>query len=165
MSIAVYPGTFDPVHFGHIDVAERAHALFGRLVVGVYERPQKSVLFSAEERVALMRQALAHLPNVEVASYSGLTVDFVRCRDARIIVRGLRVITDFEIEYQMALMNSRLAPEVEMVCLMTTLEHAFISSSIVKDVAMAGGSVAQLVPAHVEEALRRRLATSTPRKE
>ena len=158
MTIAVYPGTFDPVHFGHIDIAERAHSIFGRLVVAVYERPQKSVLFPIEERVALMRQALAHLPSVEVVAYRGLTVDFVRQQGARVIVRGLRVITDFEIEYQMALMTSRLAPEVEMVCLMTSLEYAFISSSIVKDVAMAGGSVAQLVPAHVEEALRRRLA-------
>lgn len=158
MTIAVYPGTFDPTHFGHIDIAERAHAIFGRLVVAVYERPQKNVLFSVQERVALMQEALAHLANVEVASYRGLTVDFVRQRGAQVIVRGLRVITDFEIEYQMALMNSRLAPEIEMLCLMTSLEYAFISSSIVKDVAKAGGSVAQLVPAHVEEALRRRLA-------
>lgn len=165
MSAAVYPGTFDPVHFGHVDIAERAHAVFGRLVVGVYERPQKSVLFPVKERVALMRQALAHLPDVKVVGYTGLTVDFVRQQGARVIIRGLRVITDFEIEYQMALMNSRLAPEIEMVCLMTSLEHAFISSSIVKDVAMAGGSVAQLVPAHVEEALRRRLASSACGKE
>lgn len=157
MTIAVYPGTFDPVHFGHIDIAERAHAVFGRVVVAVYERPQKNVLFPVEERVALMRQALAHLPNVEVASYRGLTVDFVRQLGARVMVRGLRVYADFEIEYQMALMNRRLAPEIEVLCLMTSLEYAFISSSIVKDVAMSGGSVAQLVPAHVEEALRRRL--------
>lgn len=165
MTIAVYPGTFDPTHFGHIDIAERAHAIFGRLVVAVYERPQKNVLFPVQERVSLMQEALAHLANVEVASYRGLTVDFVRQRGAQVIVRGLRVITDFEIEYQMALMNSRLAPEIEMLCLMTSLEYAFISSSIVKDVAKAGGSVAQLVPAHVEEALRRRLALPPCEKE
>jgi pantetheine-phosphate adenylyltransferase len=165
LTAAVYPGSFDPVHFGHIDIAERAHAIFGRLVVAVYEHPQKSVLFPVGERVLMMRQALAHLPNVEVASYRGLTVDFVRQQGARVIVRGLRVITDFEIEYQMALMTSRLAPEVEMVCLMTSLEYAFISSSIVKDVAMAGGSVAQLVPVHVEEALRRQLMAPASAKE
>ena len=165
MTIAVYPGTFDPTQFGHIDIAERAHAIFGRLVVAVYERPQKNVLFPVQERVSLMQEALAHLANVEVASYRGLTVDFVRQRGAQVIVRGLRVITDFEIEYQMALMNSRLAPEIEMLCLMTSLEYAFISSSIVKDVAKAGGSVAQLVPAHVEEALRRRLALPPCEKE
>ncbi len=165
MTIAVYPGTFDPAHFGHIDIAERAHAVFGRLVVAVFESPQKNVIFSAEERVTLMRQALAHLPNVEVASYRGLTVDFVRQQGARVIVRGLRVVTDFEMEYQMALMNSRLAPEIEVLCLMTSLEYAFISSSLVKEVAKAGGSVAQLVPAHVEEAMRRRLASPPCRKE
>lgn len=165
MIAAVYPGAFDPVHFGHVDIAERAHAMFGRLVVGVYERPQKNVLFPAEERVALMRRALAHLPSVEVASYRGLTVDFARQQGAQVIVRGLRVYTDFEIEYQMALMNRKLAPEVEMLCLMTSLEYAYISSSIVKDVAMAGGSVAQFVPPHVEEALRRRLASSACGKE
>lgn len=163
--IAVYPGSFDPVHFGHIDIAERAHAIFGRLVVAVYERPQKSVLFPVEERVAMMRQALAHLPNVEVARYCGLTVDFTRQRGARVIVRGLRVVTDFESEYQMALMNSRLAPEIEMLCLMTSLEYAFISSSVVKNVALAGGAVTQLVPPHVEEALRIRLAVPAAEKE
>jgi pantetheine-phosphate adenylyltransferase len=158
VTIAVYPGTFDPVHFGHIDIAERAHALFGSVVVAVYDSPPKNVLFSVEERVALMRHALEHLPNVEVARYSGLTVDFVRQVGAQVMVRGLRAITDFEYEYQMALMNSRLAPEIETLCLMTSLEYTFISSSIVKDVASSGGSVARLVPAHVEEALRRRLA-------
>jgi len=165
LTVAVYPGTFDPVHFGHIDIAERAHTLFGCVVIGVYERPQKNVLFSAEQRVELMRASLAHLPNVTVLSYQGLTVDFVRQQGASVIVRGLRVITDFEIEYQMALMTSRLAPEVEMVCLMTSLEYAFISSSIVKDVALAGGSVAQFVPPHVVEALRQRVAAPSAKKE
>lgn len=165
LTVAVYPGTFDPVHLGHINIAERAHALFGCVVVGVYERPQKNVLFPVEERVEMMRASLAHLPNVTVQGYRGLTVDFVRQQGASVIVRGLRVITDFEIEYQMALMSSRLAPEVEMVCLMTSLEYAFISSSIVKDVAMAGGAVGQFVPPHVSEALQRKLAALSMKKE
>ena len=158
MPSAVYPGTFDPVHLGHVDVATRAAALFDHLYVAVYDRPMKSLLFPAAKRVEMMRKALTHLPNVSVMGYGGLTVDFVRSVGAGVIVRGLRVIMDFELEYQMALTNRRLAPDIDTVCLMTSLEYAFLSSTIVRDVAMAGGSVEDLVPPHVVEELRLALA-------
>ena len=163
MTIAVYPGTFDPVHYGHIDIVVRALEIFDKLIVGIYDHPNKRVLFSTEERVAMMREALQDLPRVEVASYGGLTVDFLAKQDARVIVRGLRVISDFELEYQMALTTRRLAPKVDMVCLMTSLEYAFISSTVVKEIAAAGGAVDQFVPAHVQAALKARLASEQPR--
>jgi len=159
LSIAVYPGTFDPVHNGHIDIARRAACIFDKVIVGVYDRPQKNLMFSVNDRVAMAIEALADCPNITVRRYHGLTVDFCRQVGASVIVRGLRVISDFELEYQMALMTRKLDEGVDMVCLMTSLDSAFISSSIVKDVALAGGPVSQFVPAHVEEALRVCLAS------
>ncbi len=150
---ALYPGTFDPIHFGHVDIATRASNIFDNLVVAVYDRPAKSLMFTVEERVALAREALEELPNVRVAPYGGLTVEFAREVGAQAIVRGLRAISDFELEYQMALTNRQLAPEVEFVCLMTRQAHAFISSSIVKEVALLSGEVEGMVPAHVARAL------------
>ena len=150
---ALYPGTFDPVHFGHIDIATRAANIFKNLVVAVYDRPAKNLLFSVEERVALARRALEGLPNVRVAPYGGLTVDFARQVGAQAVVRGLRAISDFELEYQMALTNRELARHVEFVCLMTRQTHAFISSSIVKEVALLSGDVQGMVPPHVAQAL------------
>jgi pantetheine-phosphate adenylyltransferase len=141
------------VHNGHVDIANRAARLFDRLVVAIYDTPSKRLLFSTTERVDMMRQALQSLPNVQVASYHGLTVDFARQVGATVIVRGLRVISDFELEYQMSLTNHKLAPEIDMVCLMTSLEYAFVSSTIVKEVAALGGCVEQFVPAHVARAL------------
>ncbi|MFP3895889.1 MAG: pantetheine-phosphate adenylyltransferase [Anaerolineales bacterium] len=158
MTIAVYPGTFDPVHYGHIDIAKRAALLFEKLVIGIYKRPNnKDVLFSASERLHMMREAVEGVASVEVTSYSGLTVNFVRRQGAAVVVRGLRVYSDFEYEYQMALMTRKLAPEVDMVCLMTDLEYAYLSSSLIKDVAASGGSVCQFVPSGVEKALQARL--------
>ncbi len=151
---ALYPGTFDPVHFGHIDIATRAANIFENLVVAVYDRPAKNLLFSVEERVALARKALEGLPHVRVAPYGGLTVDFAREVGAQAVVRGLRAISDFELEYQMALTNRELAPNVEFVCLMTRQTHAFISSSIVKEVALLSGDVQGMVPPHVAQALK-----------
>jgi len=151
--IAIYPGTFDPIHLGHVDIATRAANIFDELVVAVYDRPAKSLLFTVEERVELARQALAGLPNVHVARYGGLTVEFARQVGAQAIVRGLRVISDFELEYQMALTNRQLAPEIEFVCLMTRQAHAFLSSSIVKEIALLGGNVGEMVPSHVVAAL------------
>lgn len=158
MTIAVYPGTFDPVHYGHVDIAERAALIFEKVVIGIYERPNnKEVLFSASDRLRMMREAVEGVENVETVSYSGLTVDFVKRQGATVIVRGLRVYSDFEYEYQMALMTRKLAPDVDMVCLMTDLEYAYLSSSLIKDVAASGGSVCQFVPENVEKALRTRL--------
>lgn len=154
--IALYPGTFDPIHLGHVDIATRAAQLFERLIVGVYDRPNKKLLFTTEERVALAQQALAHLPNVEVRSYQGLTVVFAQTMGARVLIRGLRVISDFELEYQLALTNQQLAPGLESVCLMTRQEHAFLSSSIVKEVFLLGQSVEGMVPAHVRVALEKK---------
>ena len=158
MTIAIYPGTFDPVHLGHVDIAQRACKLFDKLIVGIYDRPQKRLMFSVEERVAMMREAMAETNNVAVEAYGGLTVDFCRHRGAWVIVRGLRAISDFEMEYQMALTTHQLAPGVEMVCLMTSQEYAFLSSSIVKDIALAGGAVSGFVPSGVADALRSRVA-------
>ena len=157
MTVALYPGAFDPFHYGHIDIATRAAAMFDRLVVGVYNRPPKNLLFSTEERVALARRALAHLPNVIVTDYSGLTVAFARRQVASVMVRGLRVTWDFELEYQMALTNRSLASEVETILLVTSLQYAFVSSSIVKEVALAGGCVDKMVPHFVRMALEEKL--------
>jgi pantetheine-phosphate adenylyltransferase len=151
--VALFPGTFDPVHLGHIDIATRAATIFDELIVAVYDRPAKSLLFSVEERVELARQALAKLSNLRVVPYGGLTVEFARQIGAQVIVRGLRVISDFELEYQMALTNRQLAPEIEFVCLMTHQAHAFLSSSIVKEVALLGGDVSGMVPPHVASAV------------
>ena len=156
MITAVYPGTFDPIHNGHIDIALRAANIFDRLIVGIYDRPSKNVLLSVEERVGFARTALGKYPNIMVESYSDLTVEFVQRMGAQVIVRGLRVISDFELEYQMAFTNHKLAPNIEMVCLMTSLDYAFISSTIVKEIARAGGSVADFVPDEVARALAQR---------
>ncbi|MFP4393855.1 MAG: pantetheine-phosphate adenylyltransferase [Anaerolineales bacterium] len=155
-ALALYPGSFDPIHHGHVDIARRAAALFDCLIVGVYVRPEKDVLFPAEERVALAHRALQDIPNVQVCSYDGLTVDFAYAHGVQVLVRGLRVISDFEMEYQMALTNQKLCPEVDTVCLMTNLEHAFLSSSVVKEICMAGGDISDFVPPPVAQALQQK---------
>jgi len=157
MRTAVYPGTFDPVTNGHVDIATRAAALFDHLIVAVYARPLKGLLFSTSERLEMMRKALRDLPNVSVESYDCLTVDFLRQKGASFIVRGLRVISDFELEFQMALTNRNLAPEIDTVCLMTSQENLFLSASIVKEIAMLGGCIDGMVPPHVASALKRKL--------
>ncbi|MGD1992648.1 MAG: pantetheine-phosphate adenylyltransferase [Anaerolineae bacterium] len=156
MCRAIYPGTFDPIHLGHVDIAARSAAIFDDLIVGVYDRPAKNLLFTAKERVTLAEEALAGLSNVSVTLYSGLTVDFAHSVGAQVIVRGLRVVSDFEWEYQMALTNQELAPGIEFVCLMTRQEHAFLSSSIVKEVALLGGNVRRMAPANVIAALEKK---------
>ena len=157
MAIAIYPGSFDPVTMGHVDIAERAAALFEQLVVAVYDEPQKHLLFTAVERASLMKNALAHVPNIRVERYNGLTVEFAKKKKAVAIVRGLRMSSDFEREFEVALMNKKLAPEVELVCFMTRLEFQFVSSSLLKEAAKLGGYIDDLVPKDVAAALREKL--------
>ena len=151
--IAIYPGTFDPVHLGHVDIATRAANIFDELIVAVYDQPTKNLMFTIEERVALASQALSNLEGVRVAPYGGLTVEYAHQVGALAIVRGLRVISDFELEYQMALTNRQLEPGIEFLCLMTRQSHAFLSSSIVKEIALLRGNVGGMVPPQVAGAL------------
>ncbi len=153
---AVFPATFDPITNGHVAIAERAAALFDELVVGVYAHNDgriKSTLFGTQERVNLVRQVVAHLPNVTVRPFTMLSVAFAQSEGAQVIVRGLRVADDFEFERQMAMMNRHLAPEVETLLLISEPQHAFVSASIVREVALMGGDVSQLVPPPVAVAL------------
>lgn len=153
MVIALYPGSFDPVTVGHLDITARAAKLFEEVVVGVYDTPSKSLLFDTDERVALFEEAIAHLPNVRVVKYSGLTVRFARDIGAGVVVRGLRSGYDFEYEFEMAFMNSKLEPEVDLVCFMTSQDYVFVSASLLKEVARLGGNIREMVPPNVAEAL------------
>ncbi len=154
MTIAIYPGSFDPITNGHLDIATRAAKLFEKVVIGVYDKPNKRLIFTTEERVDLARQAVAHLPNVAVEPFSGLTVNFGRRVGAQAIVRGLRMSADFEREFDMAMMNKKLSPGIDVVCLMADLKYQFLSSSLLKEVASLGGDINDLVPKHVVEVLR-----------
>ena len=156
MTNAIYPGSFDPVTNGHLDIANRAAALFDKLIIGVYDRPLKSLMFSTAERVNLVKKAVAHLPNVRVTAYDELTVDFACKMKAKVIVRGLRMSSDFEREFEMALMNKQLNREIELVCLMTSLEYQFLSSSLLKEACELGGDISSLVPRHVAIALKKK---------
>ncbi len=156
---ALFPGTFDPIHYGHIDIANRASRLFDEIVVAVYDKPLKSLFFSPEERIALVEEALRENPKIKVTGYSGLTVEFARTIGAQVIVRGLRVFSDFEFEFRMALANHRLLPEVEYMALITAEEHTFLSSTTVREIASLGGDVSSMVPPHVEQALVRKLSS------
>jgi len=157
LTIAIYPGSFDPITNGHLDIATRAAKLFEKVIIGVYDVPDKNILFTTEERIELVRQAIANLPNVEVEAYTGLTVDFAKKVKAQAMVRGLRVSADFEREFDMAMLNKKLYPELELVCLMPTLEYQFLSSSLLKEAASLGGNIDNLVPKPVAEALRRKV--------
>ncbi len=154
MTIAIYPGSFDPITNGHLDIIKRASFLFDKFIIGVYDRPEKALLFSAQERVEMTKQAIVGLTNVEVEAYSGLTVDFARRVGAQVMVRGLRMSSDFEREFEMAMMNKKLAPNLELVCLMASLQYQFLSSSLLKEVAKLGGCLDGMVPEHVAVALR-----------
>ena len=158
MSRAVYAGTFDPVTFGHTDVAARAAQVFDHLTLAVAEDPRKKLLFSTAERLELAKAAVAGLKNVDVVPFSGLLVDWARARGIHTLIRGLRAFSDFEYEFQMALTNRKLAPDIETMFLMPSEDYSYVSSSMVREIATLGGDVDKFVPAPVAAALKRKLA-------
>jgi pantetheine-phosphate adenylyltransferase len=152
---ALYPGSFDPVTNGHVDIATRARGLFEKLTVAIYDAPlTKTILFSTEERVDLMKKAVEHLDNVNVISYSCLTIELAKKIDAKVLIRGLRMGSDFDYEFELSLMNRKLAPDLDTVCLMTSQEYEFVSSSLIKEAAKLGGALREFVPEHVAMALK-----------
>src|SRR5690242_5738504 len=157
MRTAIYPGSFDPLTNGHLDVVQRAAKLFDRVIVAVAENQEKSPLFTQAERVALVGRAISELPNVRVDSFSGLLVDYVAECKAQAIVRGLRAVSDFEFEFQLALMNRKLDENIETIFMMPKDTYTFLSSRIVKEIARLGGNVSAFVPAHVQTALLKKL--------
>ncbi len=156
MTTALYAGSFDPVTNGHVDIATRASRLFDKVYVGVFATPAKNLTFTTEERVALAADAVAHLGNVEVVTYSNLTVEFARSINATVLVRGLRMVGDFEWEIQVAMVNKKMAQEIESVCFMASQEYQFLSSRMIREVAALGGDVSCFVPRNVAEALKRK---------
>jgi pantetheine-phosphate adenylyltransferase len=161
MRTAIYPGSFDPLTNGHLDVIQRAAKLFDRIVVAVAQNDSKQPLFTQAERLALVRRAIGHLPHVEADSFDGLLIEYVKRRKAQAIVRGLRAVSDFEFEFQLALMNRKLNENIEAIFMMPKDTYTFLSSRIVKEIARLGGDVSAFVPRHVEAALKRKLK---PRK-
>lgn len=164
--LALYPGTFDPVHYGHLDLMYRAGKIFDKVLVAVFDhgRPSKTILFSVQERVEMIEEALDGNDSIKIVPYSGLTVDFAREVNAQVIIRGLRVFSDFEFEFRMALANQRLAPEIEVVNLITREEHTFLSSTIIREISSFGGDVSSMVPSNVAEALQRRFSDKSGRR-
>ena len=158
MKTAIYPGSFDPVTLGHYDIIERSSKIFDKLIVGVLNNSAKSPLFSFEERVNMLKDVTSHFPNVEVQSFAGLLIDFVRSNDANVIVRGLRAITDFEYELQLAQMNRVIAPEIDTLFLTTNLKYAYLSSSMAKEVAMYGGDISSFLSPEIAEKVREKYA-------
>jgi len=156
--LVVYPGTFDPVTFGHLDVIERAQKLFGRVLVAVTTKPGKKPLFSAKERVSLLAKCTGGMPNVEVDSFSGLLVDYVKRRKACVVIRGLRALSDFEEEFQQATTNRKLSPKFETIFVVTNPKYFYLNSSVVKEIASMKGNVSCFVPEPVERALRKKFA-------
>ncbi|WP_313583775.1 pantetheine-phosphate adenylyltransferase [Lacrimispora sp.] len=157
MRKAVYPGSFDPVTFGHLDIIERSARMSDHLIIGVLNNNSKTPLFSVEERVNMLKSLTKHLPNVEVESFGGLLVDFVRANQADAVIRGLRAVTDFEYELQIAQTNRVMAPEIDTVFLTTNLKYSYLSSSIVKEIAAYGGEINTFVPACVAERVMKKM--------
>jgi pantetheine-phosphate adenylyltransferase len=159
---AIFPGTFDPIHYGHIDIAIRASRLFDELVIAVYDLPLKSLVFLPEERLSLVAETFKDFPKISIAGYSGMTVEFCHQVNAQVIVRGLRVFSDFEFEFRMALANHRLSPDIESVAFITDEDHTFLSSTTVREIASLGGDVSSMVPPHVEAALKHKFKGEQP---
>jgi len=157
LTVAIYPGSFDPITNGHLDIVKRASSIFEKLIIGVYDIPEKSLLFSAAERVEMAEKAVVDFKNVQVTSYSGITVEYARQAKAQVLVRGLRASSDFEREFEMALMNKKLAPDIELVCFMANLRYQFLSSSLLKEIIKLGGNLDDMMPPHVSAALKKKL--------
>lgn len=153
---AIFPGTFDPIHYGHIDIAHRAADLFDELIVAVYDRPLKALLFSPEDRLRMAQRTFEGSDRIRVIGYQGLTVELCAKLEAKVIVRGLRVFSDFEHEFRMALANHRLAPDIEVVALITSEQHTFLTGTTVREIASLGGDVSSMVPEQVSRELKAR---------
>ncbi|MDP3766240.1 MAG: pantetheine-phosphate adenylyltransferase [Nanoarchaeota archaeon] len=158
MRTAIYPGSFDPATNGHIDVIERALKLFGNVIVAIGDNPGKKPLFSTKERIEMLKESTSHLKNIEIDSFSGLLIDYAKSKNSKIIIRGLRAVSDFEFEFQRALMNRVVNGDIETVFIMTKEDYVYLNSSIVKEMAMFGGKVNGLVPKIVEEKLREKFS-------
>jgi pantetheine-phosphate adenylyltransferase len=158
VTVAIYPGSFDPITNGHLDIVKRAARLFDKVIMGIYATPDKRILFTIEERVEMAKIAMANQPNVIVEPFFGLTGEFARKVGAQVMVRGLRMGGDFEWEFNLAMMNRKLFPELELVCFMASVEYQFLSSSLLKEAASLGGDIAKLVPKHVELALKEKFS-------
>jgi pantetheine-phosphate adenylyltransferase len=157
VTIAIYPGSFDPITNGHLDIAIRSSKLFEKLIIGIYHNPsEKVLLFNTRERVKLARGSVRNIPNIEVMPYTELTGDFARKVHARVMVRGLRMGGDFEREFTLSMMNRKLFPDLEQLCLMSAVEYQFVSSSLLKEAASLGGDIEGLVPPNVADALRKK---------
>jgi pantetheine-phosphate adenylyltransferase len=155
--VAIYPGTFDPVTYGHIDLIKRANEIFSEVIVGVANNPHKQPLFGVEERLSMLKKAVADLKGVKVYDFDGLVVDFARKHKAKVLIRGLRMLSDFEYEFQMALTNRKLAPDIETVFLMPQESYSYFSSKLLKEAASLGADLSNFVPDYVEEALKKKL--------
>lgn len=154
---AIYPGSFDPITNGHVDIIQRGKKIFDKIIVGVLDNPKKNPLFTAQERVELIKKTFAGDPTIEVMSFDGLLVDFARKNGVNVIIRGLRAISDFEYELQMALMNRKLASDIETLFMMPSLKYSYLSSNLVKEIFLLGGCIKDLVPPQVEEALKNKI--------
>jgi pantetheine-phosphate adenylyltransferase len=162
VTIAIYPGSFDPLTNGHLDIAVRASKLFEKLIIGIYNNPaEKVLLFSTRERLKLASEAIKNVPNIEVMTYCELTGEFARKVKAKVMVRGLRMGGDFEKEFTLAMMNRKLFPDIEQICLMSSVEYQFVSSSLLKEAASLGGNIDVLVPANVANALRKKFGAKS----
>ena len=159
MTTAVFPGSFDPITLGHLDIIKRASTMFEKLIVAVFEPPEGKCLFSTEERMVMASEATSQIPNVKVEKFQGLIVDFAHNKGAQVMLRGLRLNTDFEYEFEMALMNRNLAPDLDVVCLITSLQYQYVRSSLIKEVASLKGDISQLVPDGVSTALAKRFGS------